>query len=333
MTLALEFRAYRTAFVQPLQTAHGFWAEREGVIVRLTHESGRTALGEIAPLPWFGTESLEQALVLCESLGSSLDAGTIAGIPDALPCCRFAFGSALEALNDNPEPDASRCSAVACLLPAGFAGIDAAKEAVLRGFTRLKWKVGVAEEDSEIRLLRKLVEGLPAGVLLRLDANGAWDRDTAQQWVDACDGLPIEFIEQPFQRGDDAALLEFGTEHPGLFALDESVTPPGELWRWLECGWPGVVIVKPSLAGDPGKLRQLLLESKADVVFSTALETSIGWHAALRFALSCPGSDRALGFGAGRSFMDSLRNPPDASPTLMPMNAPPHKDPWTHPAH
>jgi O-succinylbenzoate synthase len=194
----------------------------------------------------------------------------------------------------------------------------------------LKWKVGVDDEDSEIAVLRKIADALPTGVMLRLDANGAWDRGTARAWIDACDGLPVEFIEQPFPRGDDAALLEIGTAYPWLIALDESVTPPGELWRWLEAEWPGVVEVKPSHAGDPVQLRKLLTESKADAVFSTALETTVGWHAALRFALGHTGARRALGFGAGNILSDDLLNPPEATPVASAKQLAPAPDPWTH---
>lgn len=333
MAFSLEFRPYRTAFKQPLQTAHGSWAEREGVIIRLADESGRSALGEIAPIPWFGTETTVEALELCRKLGAKIDDEAIAAISDSLPCCQFAFGSAHEALTGTAHENPSRRTEVACLLPAGFDAIAAASHAADHGFTRLKWKVGVGEPASEIAILHMIADALPKGVLLRLDANGAWDRHDAWEWIDACAGLPIEFIEQPFPRGEDAELLEFGTAHPGLFALDESVTPPGELWRWLEAGWPGVVVVKPSLAGDPATLRRLLSESKADVVFSTALETTVGWHAALRFAFGGSRAKRALGFGAGAPFADDFLNPPVTTPVITGKILPFEGDPWTQLSH
>jgi hypothetical protein len=88
--------------------------------------------------------------------------------------------------------------------------------------------------------------------------------------------------------------------------------------------------VKPSLAGDPEQLRKLLTDSKADAVFSTALETTVGWHAALRFALGHPGAKRALGFGAGNILADDLLNPPEATPIASAKLLVPTHDPWTH---
>jgi O-succinylbenzoate synthase len=42
-----------------------------------------------------------------------------------------------------------------------------------------KWKVGVLDPDTELQLLEQLLEQLPDGAKLRLDANGSWDRATA----------------------------------------------------------------------------------------------------------------------------------------------------------
>ena len=61
MVYRFSHRAYRLPLRQPLRTAHGLWAEREGLIVRVEDESGRVGFGEIAPIEWFGTETLAEA--------------------------------------------------------------------------------------------------------------------------------------------------------------------------------------------------------------------------------------------------------------------------------
>lgn len=334
MSLALEFKPYRTAFATPFHTAHGEWTEREGILIRLTDVTGRSAFGEIAPIPWFGTETLEQALELCRLLGSEIDAERIAAISDSLPCCQFAFGSALEALDEAPGTSGEKLAEIARLLPTGVAALTAVQAAVERGFTRLKWKVGIADSAAEQLVFRELVGKLPTGTLLRLDANGAWDLATAESWIAACEGAPVEFIEQPLAAGQDDALMKLGAAHKGFLALDESVTPPGELLRWLDRGWPGVVVVKPSLGGPPDRLRRLLAKSAADVVFTTALETKTGWHNALRFALGHRERKRVLGFGAGRNFLDASLNPPEAEPIMVigGGNAPSGES-WKQPTH
>ena len=49
----------RLELVHPLRTARGVYTAREGFVVRLVDEVGRTGWGEAMPLPEFGTESRE----------------------------------------------------------------------------------------------------------------------------------------------------------------------------------------------------------------------------------------------------------------------------------
>jgi len=51
--------------------------------------------GEIAPIPWFGSETLEDALNSCSQLGNTVTEEDIMHIPDSLPACQFAFESAV----------------------------------------------------------------------------------------------------------------------------------------------------------------------------------------------------------------------------------------------
>ncbi|MGL4883196.1 MAG: o-succinylbenzoate synthase, partial [Waterburya sp.] len=90
-----KFTPYQRCFKQPLRTSHGVWQIREGIIITLTDQSGKIAQGEIAPVPWFGSETLAQALEFCQQLGEIVNADDIAAIPSYLPACQFAFESAL----------------------------------------------------------------------------------------------------------------------------------------------------------------------------------------------------------------------------------------------
>ena len=60
MNLKVAYRPYRREFLHPLRTAHREWKEREGFIVRVASDEA-VGYGEIAPLPEFGTETLERA--------------------------------------------------------------------------------------------------------------------------------------------------------------------------------------------------------------------------------------------------------------------------------
>ena len=316
MSVRLEYRTYRASFRQPLLTAHGTWAEREGIIVRLSDERGRDSFGEIAPLPAWGTETLTDALAFCGSLPDQLDEALVRTVPESLPCCQFALETAWEALQRPDLPSPVRTLPLAALLPAGAGAIAAAKHAVDRGFRTLKWKVGVGTVRDELALLPRILEQLPATARLRLDANGAWDLPTARLWLEACEGRAIEFVEQPFPVGQEAPVLDLVNEFTTRLALDESIASRTSLLRWLEFGWPGIYVIKPSLAGSPRRLLHLLDGYEAEAVFSSAFETAVGLRAALQLVGQAGHHGRAVGFGTIGCFADEHLNLPDPGPTL-----------------
>lgn len=316
MPFRFDYRPYHASFRQPLLTAHGAWAEREGIIVRLHDDAGHESLSEIAPLPAWGTETFAAALAFCASVPGQLDEQAARTVPDELPCCQFALETAWETLQRPDHPAPVRTLAMATLLPAGAGAVAAAVRAAARGFTTMKWKVGVGPAHDELALLPRILEQLPTGGQLRLDANGAWDLPTARLWLEACADRPVEFIEQPFPVGQEEPVISLANEYATRIALDESVTVRANLLRWLEFGWPGIYVIKPSLAGSPRRLLHLLDGYEAEAVFSSAFETAVGLRAALQLVARAPGNGRAAGFGTIGCFSDERLNLPDPGPTL-----------------
>ena len=95
MVYQFEFHPYSRPFKRPLQTNHGSWKVREGIILSLSDETG-ISYGEIAPISWFGSETLAQAVDFCRQLPSEITEEMIFSIPDQLPACQFGFESAWE---------------------------------------------------------------------------------------------------------------------------------------------------------------------------------------------------------------------------------------------
>ena len=312
VTYRLEFRRYRLPFRCAVRTAHGWWREREGLVLRLEDEAGGVGFGEVAPIPWFGTETLAEVEALLGRLGGVVDAGCVEQVDERHGCLRFALSSALGREADIP---AVQRLPVAALLPAGKAACEAADQALAAGYVAFKWKVGVLDDADEWVVLDDLLARLPGHAKLRLDANGAWTARRAMRWLARCAERPIEFVEQPcyaetsqgtaLERRTDDVLLGLARDYPTPIALDESVAGLPGLRAWLERGWRGVVVVKPALAGDPATVLAMLAGHQADVVFSSAFETGVGRQAALRMAFAFKGREpRAVGFGAGPLFQD-----------------------------
>jgi O-succinylbenzoate synthase len=337
--LRLQFRRYRAPFRAPVRTAHGMWAEREGLIVRLENEAGAVGLGEAAPIPWFGTETVDEDEAGCRTLGEWTTAETITAVPGRLGCLKHALAAALTEIGVGrvSDPPSDTVSAkgritdppylgVAALLPAGRAALAVIPPRAELGFRVFKWKVGVGDAADELALLDDVCAALPGGAKLRLDANGAWDRRTAERWLERCAERPVEFLEQPCfagasdgesaRRKSDDCLLGLAGDFPTPIALDESVVGAGDIERWIGAGWPGFFVIKSSLIADVDAAMERLEKAKASVVFSSALETAVGARDALRVAFAWKGQLRALGFGVWPLFADARLDGPFAAPFL-----------------
>lgn len=316
----LQHRAYRLPFRQTVRTAHGPWSEREGFLIRVERTvEGRVVVGwgEAAPIPWFGTESLDEAgLALAGLAGRAADLeDALARVPSDCPSVRAALAAALGSGSRELAPEetsgggsgAVKFLPVAGLLPAGRAALEAAAPRLELGFRVFKWKVGVLPAADEWALLDDLLGRLPEGAKLRLDANGAWDRRTAERWLERAAERPVEYVEQPVApdcREAEDLLRGLAEDYPVKLALDESVNSARDVERWLAAEWRGVWVLKPALLGEPGPILAKLAKAGADVVFGSALETAVGARSALRLAFAwaeARGGDaakrRALGFG------------------------------------
>jgi len=304
------------AFRRPVRTSAGTWTEREGVFVRTERPDGTVGYGEAAPVPSFGRESVGEVEAACRSLGDRIGGDAIAGLPESLCTLRNALACAV-----GGDPWVARQSSlgVAALLPAGSAALDDAPPKADAGFRVFKWKVGVGAADDEMAILDDLFGALPGGSSIRLDANGAWDRRTAGRWLAYSSDRPVEFVEQPLapdSRGIEDSLSGLASDYPVAIALDESVANEVDVGRWLERGWPGYFVIKPSLMGDVQGALSRLAAADAKVVFSSALETGIGAQAGLRAAFAWDGELPAVGFGVWPLFSDPGFDGPAAVPFL-----------------
>ena len=326
MNYQFSFFPYQRKFKIPLETRYGSWSVREGIILKLIKNEQQIGWGEIAPLPWFGSETLEQALDFCQSIGSRLTKELIDEIPDKLPACQFGFESALKNVSSqkpilNLDLPAHKYS---YLLPTGKKALDHLSKINMNDEKLLgdrenltyKWKIGVQSFTQEISIFEQLVEQLPLNSRLRLDANGGLNLETAQRWLSFTDQIrQIEFIEQPLPPDQFSELLTLSQNFKTAIALDESVSNLKQLKECYELGWRGIYVIKAAIMGSPRQLEKFCRNHAIDAVFSSVFETSIGQQAVLALAQELNNRDpkaalpdRALGFGVNQWFQDSDPN-------------------------
>ena len=277
MTLRLQRRRFRFALLQPLRTASGELRERCGFLLRLDDGQGGVGWGEVAPLQ-------QQQFTACEH--------ALAALPDQLPQAQleavlrdapgavgFGLGAALAELQGGVGAASPQgwltAPASALLLPAGEAmpgALEAAAAAMdgLEGCS-FKWKVATAPDGLERQLLETLLQRLPPTARFRLDANGGWDRSTAEAWMKRLRDDPrLDWLEQPLAVEDQAGLEQLAALGP--VALDESLHQNPELRR----SWSGWQVRRPALEGDPRLLLRELQTGVPQRMVSTAFETGIG---------------------------------------------------------
>jgi o-succinylbenzoate synthase len=295
MDLTLERVQMR--FARPLTTAYGALHSREIVEVTLTGEDGRSGRGEAAPLEPYDGVSIERVLAALEAYRRALAQPLGAGVT-ALDACRAAddLPQALAAIDlalwDLGGRRAGRAvcdllassPARAIAVNASIGALDpqeaaaAAAAAVAAGYSCLKLKVGVGDDDARVAAVRAAVGPEPQ---LRLDANGAWSVDQAERALAQLARHGLELVEEPVS--GLAATSELRARVPMRIAIDETAAQAGALTARVA----DAVCLKISRCGGIGGLlaaATLVRASGADVYLSSTYDGPLGIAAALHAA-------------------------------------------------
>ncbi len=296
--ICFSYLPYQRRFRQPLQTHHGLWRERTGILVRLRDSDGRVGYGEIAPLAWFGSESLPQALRWCREHEGVFDPSLIEGIPLEMTATRFGLSCAWQDLQQDPvvlqDLDQRPRWPLCKLLGSPATALKTLADLLdweLWGAVKLK--IGLADSDLEQSQVGEVLARLPDRIPMRLDANGGLTKVQVQQWLDSLDPNRIECLEQPMMAWPQ--MMDFNSRIP--LALDESVAGLQSLLACYRGGWRGWVILKPAISGSWPEWQQCEAIGRLDCVMSGAFETLVGTYHALRLGRILELDQRAAGFG------------------------------------
>ncbi|TDE91708.1 O-succinylbenzoate synthase [Occultella glacieicola] len=178
-------------------------------------------------------------------------------------------------------------------------GPDRAAEIVAAsgGCTTAKVKVAepgqsVADEQARLEAVRS---ALGPGGRIRIDANGAWDLDTALGRLAVLDRAAggLEYAEQPCADVADLAALRRRGSVP--IAADESIRRAEDPMAVVRAEAADVVVLKVQPLGGVRAALRIAEEVGLPVVVSSALETSVGIAAGLALAAALPTLEHACG--------------------------------------
>lgn len=287
--------------------------------------NGICGYGDCAPLPQAGTEAETNAAL---RLQHWCDSAARLGTRQERPTLPILLGLLTQALPS--ETPAADCAVETALLDLqsralglplrrllsseAYDGIQAntvlgsaadlsqqqVRSALAKGWRVIKLKVGTAAPELELERLRTVAKILPDNVMLRLDANGAWDRRTAADFIDGLRGLPIDCIEEPITHADDADLARLQAGAPFAIALDESLAK--RPWPIDTARLPvRRLVLKPAAIGGLRPTLQLARaarEQGREVVLTSVLESAAGLWATAQLA-AASGSPLAHGLATG----------------------------------
>ena len=260
---ALALYQYSLALRSPLNLGPTTLGTREGLLVQVG-----TGWGEIAPLPGFSTEGLQEAIQDAMEALRTLAARREpnprhSSVRFGLDCARLPW----------PPPQASSAPSYALLAGDADAWLERTDPWISQLPHKVKIKVGRQNPASELALIRRVCTARP-DLTLVLDANGAWSRAQAVAFCSALTSVSIAYLEDPCDKLQDIEAVARATGMP--VALDRSIAA-GQDWR----PFPGLVavVVKPMLIGSIAhneRLANRALAAGLAVVVSSSFESGVG---------------------------------------------------------
>ena len=315
----------------PLAFPGGTVSLREGVLLCLEDDAGNVGWGDAAPLPYFSAESFAEARDALERCARALagqpfpetmpeleERGLVACL--GIPSVSFAFESA--ALHLRAAAAGIPVHRTLAQQPAETLYLNAlltgsVEEAALRagecatqGYTAVKLKTGAVTVEEDIARVQAVRAALGPDIALRLDANRAWDFETATVFANAVRDCAIAYIEEPLC--EPARLPEFFRKTGMPYAVDETLcgiatrTGPREFHDIIVGA--EAAILKPTLSHFPGMANALLLGAipAKTVVFSAAFESGVGLAAIAAYAAAYGTPGIAVGLDTHRWLENDL---------------------------
>lgn len=203
--------------------------------------------------------------------------------------------SALEAAT-LPFPAAARDRVpVNAMVPRLAPGVAAAL-ALASGCATIKVKVG---DDASADRVAAVRSACGPGVKIRLDANGAWDVDTALRQLAQLAVYDIELIEDPVASLEELAALRGRAGMP--IAAESCIRTTADARRLRQLEAADAIVIKPQRIGGLREALRAAEESGVPAIASSALETSVGLAVVVALAASLP--DAPFAHGAGTALL------------------------------
>ncbi|WP_163324403.1 o-succinylbenzoate synthase [Draconibacterium mangrovi] len=320
-----RYQKYELHFKQPAETSREVLKART-VWYLFLEENGVTGLGECAPLPGLSIETPEQVEEQLERISTNPE-NFINNIDllQNLSSLKFALESALLDLKHGRKRELFP-SAFTC----GEAGIpingliwmneienmqDQIEDKLAAGFRCIKLKIGAKDFELELELLKAVRERFSSDqIILRVDANGAFDGDSAPVKLKRLAEVQLHSIEQPILAGQWNKMAELCKTTPLPIALDEEligINKREEKIQLLDTIQPQYLVLKPSLHGGISGCDEWIELANERFIgwwITSYLESNIGLNAIAQWAFT-KNTTMHQGLGTGQLFTNNISSP------------------------
>ena len=165
-------------------------------------------------------------------------------------------------------------------------------------------KVKVAERgqalSDDLDRVAAVRDAMGPSARIRVDANGAWDRDSAVEALGKLAAYGLEYAEQPCATVEELAELRKRLAHNGIdvpIAADESIRKAEDPRRVARLAAADIIVVKAAPLGGVARALEIVDDCGLPAVVSSALDTSVGIAAGVALAAALPALDHACGLG------------------------------------
>ncbi|MCS6981613.1 MAG: o-succinylbenzoate synthase [Flavobacteriales bacterium] len=295
VNLRLEVYKLTLEFKVPAVTSRHILRQKTFYYILVKNDKGATGIGECAPLEGLSPETPEQVENILEELSENVslwDDYLREGL-QGYSSVRMGLETALLDLKNGSRgtPFPSKFTLGADRIPInGLVWMASAplmfgqvEHKVNLGYKVVKLKIGSLDWEEELDLLAQIRKKYPSNQLeLRLDANGAFTFEEAQEKLEALAPFQIHSIEQPIRPGTPDLMADLCESSPIPIALDEeligwdSTTDKGFLLERIQ---PSYIILKPTLCGGfQGATEWAELATQMNIGWwaTSALESNVG---------------------------------------------------------
>ena len=192
---------------------------------------------------------------------------------------------------------------------------DQIKEKIDNGFNCIKLKIGAIDFEKELSLLKYIRSDFDqTDIELRVDANGAFSFNEAQEKLKRLSEFHIHSIEQPIKPGQWEEMAALCESTPLPIALDEEligITDFKQKKKLIQIILPQYIILKPSLIGgfvSSEEWMQVANINKVGYWITSALESNIGLNAIAQWTYDLE-LDLPQGLGTGQLYHNNFEGP------------------------